>query len=393
MNDSELMTQLRNSGRADLDPTVASRIRQATITEFTRVMAEPEQHPTRWFAPSVFFAQRAVGATAIILLVVVLGFGTSIVANAAKPGDLLFGVDRVAEQVRLRLTTDETAKATYEAEVAEERAREQAKLEGEQSDHASEASELTRQALEQALGAVARVQEQLTEKQGNGSEALMKVETRLRELQGERERRLRITVEPEGERMKIKVVFGRSEWEWVSTAVTISTVQEDIAVRTGLPIDQIRAALPTLSGENRVEDEPEVSNDESISNTQSAQPTNTRSQDTKKTTTKRKATKNVNVSVRNTNGAANTNTSVRESNRNVNSERSDRDERLSTSKRSITVHVHLGDGVTEIQTVMNGREQEWRVRSIIQADVLASIRAKTGLSVAEITAIWDYEQR
>jgi hypothetical protein len=356
-------------------------------------MAEPEHHPTRWFSPSVFFAQRAVGATVIALLIVVLGVGTSVAANAAKPGDLLFGVDRVAEQVRLRLTTDETAKATYEAAVAEERAREQAKLEDEQSDHASEASELTRQALEQALGAVARVQEQLTEKQGNGSEALMKVETRLRELQGERERRLRITVESEGARMKIKVVFGRSEWEWASTAVTISTVQDDIAVRTGLPIDQIRAALPTLSGEDRVEDEPEESNDESISNSRSAQPTNTRSQDTKKTTTKRKVTKNVNVSVRNTNGAANANTAVRDSYRNVNTERSDRDERLSVGKRSITVHVHLGDGVTEIQTVMNGREQEWRVRTIVQTEIIASITAKTGLSVAEITAIWDYEQR
>jgi hypothetical protein len=189
------------------------------------------------------------------------------------------------------------------------------------------------------------------------------------------------------------VVFGRSEWEWASTAVTISTVQDDIAVRTGLPIDQIRAALPTLSGEDRVEDEPEESNDESISNSRSAQPTNTRSQDTKKTTTKRKVTKNVNVSVRNTNGAANANTAVRDSYRNVNTERSDRDERLSVGKRSITVHVHLGDGVTEIQTVMNGREQEWRVRTIVQTEIIASITAKTGLSVAEITAIWDYEQR
>lgn len=393
MNDAELITKLRNSGHADLDPTVASRIRQATITEFTRVMAEPEQHPTRWFVPPVFFAQRAVGVTAIALLIVVLGFGTSVAANAAKPGDLLFGVDRVAEQVRLRLTTDETAKATYEAAVAEERAREQAKLEGEQSDHASEASELTRQALEQALGAVARVQEQLTEKQGNGSEALMKVETRLRELQGERERRLRITVESEGARMKIKVVFGRSEWEWLSTAGTDSAIQEDIAIRTGLPIDQIRAALPTLTDEDRVEDESDESNDESISNSRSAQPTNARTNDAKKTTTKRKVTKNMNVSVRNTNGATNTNTAVRDSHRNVNTERSDQDERLSVGKRSIKVHVHLGDGVTEIQTVMNGREQEWRVRTIVQTEIIASITAKTGLSVAEITAIWDYEQR
>lgn len=59
--------------------------------------------------------------SAVILGLAVAMGGVVAVADAAGPGDLLFGVDRAVEQVRLRLTTDGVAEARLRLEFAVER--------------------------------------------------------------------------------------------------------------------------------------------------------------------------------------------------------------------------------------------------------------------------------
>jgi len=65
---------------------------------------------------------------AVVLGLAVAMGGVVAVADAAGPGDLLFGVDRAVEQVRLRLTTDGVAEARLRLEFAVERL-EEAELE------------------------------------------------------------------------------------------------------------------------------------------------------------------------------------------------------------------------------------------------------------------------
>ena len=65
---------------------------------------------------------------AVILGLAVAMGGVVAVADAAGPGDLLFGVDQAVEQVRLRLTTDGVAEARLRLEFAVERL-EEAELE------------------------------------------------------------------------------------------------------------------------------------------------------------------------------------------------------------------------------------------------------------------------
>ena len=58
---------------------------------------------------------------AVVLGLAVAMGGVVAVADAAGPGDLLFGVDRAVEEVRLRLVADEVAEARLRLEIAAER--------------------------------------------------------------------------------------------------------------------------------------------------------------------------------------------------------------------------------------------------------------------------------
>lgn len=74
------------------------------------------------------FGQRRVrrmpALVSILIAIVVLITGTVTGADAAGPGDLLYGVDRATEQVRLWLTTDEGSEAELQLEFAAERLQE-----------------------------------------------------------------------------------------------------------------------------------------------------------------------------------------------------------------------------------------------------------------------------
>lgn len=406
MNDQELISHLRASKQTPVSTDAAKKIQSALLAEFDRVTESQARRSTRangWFH---FLAPRPMFTAAIASIILALGLGTTTIANAAKPGDALFGWDQATERFRLALTPGAAAKATYEAKIAEERIGEKNELEKEKSEHAADAVELSDQALDRALSAVSRVKVELeTKKSSTGMAALTKVEARLRTLRGDRDSRIKLEIKTEGAQSKVKIEVGRSKWEWTTSATTSDALLVEIVGKTGLPIDDIRALLNASTttddggGEDEVDDDSRNRNSSSNSN-----------RSTNGSTTGNRNTSNNSNRNRNTNSTLNTNQSddnggddVDDDSTNHNTNTSDddnddtngntnSDDATSTGTSVIRVRVHSGDGSTEIKTVTNGRETEWEISSIATADIIASITAKTGLSNAAITSMWDFSQ-
>ncbi len=127
-------------------------------------------------------------ASIIVALMLVLGLTTTVIADGAKPGDALYSWDRGVEQVRLSLTIGDEARAKYEAQTAEERARESTAIETERPDDYPRVRAEAKQALEQALDTITHVQQEQTEK-GNdrAADSLQQVGERLRTVKLEHE--------------------------------------------------------------------------------------------------------------------------------------------------------------------------------------------------------------
>lgn len=403
MNEQELIERLRSSGKGTLRPERVGEIKQTLMAELDRVTssAAPRAEPVSRFMLS--FTLRPMIAVTVAALVLVLGFGTTAFANAAKPGDLLFGWDTAAEQVRHALTVGERAKASYEASVAEERLREELELESVQSEYADEAAARSAQALEQALTTVTRVKARLEEKDVRGADALRKVEIRLRALRSDRGNRLKIEMETEGGVTKVHVEFGRSRWEWRSLSTTTDALVDEIVAKTGLPVDDVRALVSNVDSAEGEDDGSENdrqldrnvngnsnSDEDSSSDKNSTKNANKNSSDN---TNRADDREDDNVSDENANRNVNKNTNRPDdedrSNENTNTNDGDEDERGT----SVRVRVDLDEGATEIRTSTNGGEKEWELETTSQAEIIASISAKTGLSSAAITAIWDFQQR
>ena len=74
--------------------------------------------------PSPFFNMFTVGrmSVAALALILILGTGgTTVAAQQARPGDVLFPVERALEEVRLALAVNDTSRAALQLEFAEER--------------------------------------------------------------------------------------------------------------------------------------------------------------------------------------------------------------------------------------------------------------------------------
>src|SRR5688572_1185033 len=63
----------------------------------------------------------ATWAPALVMIGVIVTSGTAVMANSAKPGDLLYPMDIWAESVSQRLVRDESAKAKLYASLGDER--------------------------------------------------------------------------------------------------------------------------------------------------------------------------------------------------------------------------------------------------------------------------------
>ncbi len=391
MNDDELITHLRATGRSTLRPERAHAIRQALLAEFDRARMSPPHRQAAGFIRSL--APRPVAAGAVASIVLALGFGTAAIANTARPGDALFAVDRAAERIRLALTVGDEARAVYEARTAEERLSEKIELESEDDDHADDASRIAGQTLDRAISTVDKVKIKLQGRNAPGAEALAKVEDRLRGLRDDHIGRIKVEVETEKGTTKIKVESGHSSWEWRSASVEREGLLAEIAARTGLLIDDLRAALTFTSdgedgGDEDDSDADTKANDVPVTPSKSNVNDSNRN---KKTVTPSNSNRDDDPSDdprnANTNTSGDDETGNENTNQNTNTGGDDDDDRA-----EIQVRVDLEDDNTEIHTTVNGEDQEWEVEAKDRATILESIVSRTGLTVAQITRIWDFEQ-
>lgn len=71
---------------------------------------------------SPYFSTKQKLAAGILMLSLIFGVsGTTVMANAARPGDTLFFIDKAVEDVRLAIATDEDKKNSLKILIAEER--------------------------------------------------------------------------------------------------------------------------------------------------------------------------------------------------------------------------------------------------------------------------------
>jgi len=143
----------------------------------------------------------AVGFTGIEVLVVlvivgVLGGGTTVAANNARPGDALFGLDLAIENLQERLTSDPVKKFELKVRQARERAVELESLGEELKTEASERAQervqvalgLTNQALRQAEERVSDLAQTIpAADQSQAATTLKRVSDLLQQLQENRE--------------------------------------------------------------------------------------------------------------------------------------------------------------------------------------------------------------
>lgn len=381
MNEQDIVKKLRTSGQVQLPPERAQKIRQAILAEVQPVTTGD---PGRYTQQKRFYQliPKPMIAAAIASIIIALGLGTTTVANAARPGDLLYGWDTATERLRLALTLSQEGKATYEAQRAEERLQEQLDLEAKNSDHAAEAAVHAGVALDQAILSVGAARLKLEDRSGKGFEALTKVEARLRELRDRHEAdesQLQVEAETESGKTKVHVEFDQNRWEWTTTVTEREALIAEIATRTGLLADDIRAVLKLeISGSDENDDQ----DDDSVNNNRNRN-TNT----TTNSSTNRNTNAGNDDSEDDSRGA-NSNTNRATTNVNANDDDSEDED-----AQAIRVRVHLEDGTTEIRATVNGREQEWELNTVTEATIIASIAAKTGLSSAVITSTWDFERR
>jgi len=400
MNDHDLISALRASGRQSMPLASRDRIRQTLLQEFQRVTVSP---PERFKTSKGLFYHlsfRPMIVTAIIAIVLAAGVGTTAVADAAKPGDFLFGWDQASERLRGALTFSESAKATYQSRVAEERLRERLELEAENSEFAEEARERAERALEQALETVGRVRLKLEAKNnGEGAAALERVELRLRSMHaggdasddefGE------IKAEIEGARTKIKVEVGLNRWEFSIDGTTVDEIVAAIVSRTGLAEADVRAVLriersddDDVNGNTNSSDDKNDDADDDSDNDGSddSDDSSDNADDSDDDSNSNRSQDDDSDDDSDDDRPANTN-----QNRNSNTNSNDDSDDDVSGQVEIRVEVNLEDAKTEIRTKVNGQEQEWELATTSQAQILASISAKTGLTNSQITSVWDYE--
>lgn len=396
MNNHDLISALRASGRQSMPPASRDRMQQALLQAHRSVTFQPAARSNHMQGFVYHLSPRSMIATAIIAIVMAASVGTTAVADSAKPGDFLFGWDQAAERVRATLTFSETAKAEYESRVAEERLRERLELEAKNSEHAEDARERAERALEQALESVSRVRLKLEAKNnGEAAAALERVELRLRSMNAgnstSQDGSAEIKAEIEGQRAKIKVEYGLNRWEFTINETTVDAIVAAIVSRTGLTDAEVRAVLRIeRSGDD--EDERDDDNANGNRNTNAsdddsddASDDSDDDSDDDRTNTNRSQDDDSDDDSDDDDRTTNTNQS-----RNTNSSSDDSDDEPEASVE-IRVEVNLEDAKTEIRTKVNGQEQEWELATTSQAQILASISAKTGLTNSQITSVWDYE--
>jgi hypothetical protein len=384
MTDHELQEQLRRPSSSRLNSASADRIHKALIAEYATVTFSPQSR-YKGVVGIYPLATRPMVYSIIASFLVAFVLGTTTVANAAKPGDFLFGWDTATEHVRHALTVGQQAKAEYEAKVAEERIAERMELESEHSEHAEDAARLSDDAVKNALTTISRLR---SEGKGN-DDVLSQVESRLRSLEANDDHagRLEVKVETENGIAKVRVEFERNRWEWNTTTTETEALLKEMASKTGLSIELLR--LGYANNGDRVNFNTNGNANGNVNGTSNTNTVNRNSNTSNRNTNSVNRNSNVNTSheveneVENHNGNSNVN-----STQNTNSVDDSADDIT-----SIRVVIDSSKGIAKITIEEKGVEQEWSVNSTVQSVVLADIMAKTGMSSAQITTIWTYSTK
>ncbi|KKR05725.1 MAG: hypothetical protein UT34_C0002G0232 [candidate division WS6 bacterium GW2011_GWF2_39_15] len=136
-----------------------------------------------------------------LVALLLLGTGVTYASDGAKPGDLLYSVDRLSENVQLALTLDDSTNAELEMKFLEERVEELEEFENEMEDSAEDKdADGSVDGLNQAIENVAKQEvrlrsryEELKQAFENGEitqEKWMEIEEKYTELLGKKEDKL-----------------------------------------------------------------------------------------------------------------------------------------------------------------------------------------------------------
>lgn len=162
----DIADRLCQNANVCLTPDAQRRIRE-------RLLSEYQEQKYRYSMPPVSATPRHRLAPVIIsvafVVIIGAGIGTVSAANDAKPGDLLFGIDRAVERVQLAVTPDQTQRAKLLADIAQEREQEHRDLELTNNTAAAQkAEQLAVAAVSQAVETNDTARAELIE-QGNGA--------------------------------------------------------------------------------------------------------------------------------------------------------------------------------------------------------------------------------
>lgn len=377
----DLEGRLRRSGQAVLSANAKDRMSKVILAEFDRVT--PTAAPRLSNQPMTLQHKLRPMFIPIALIVLIgAGFGTISAADAAKPGDALFGLDRAVEKVRLAVAVRESSKAKLAAEIAQEREQElQRLLATKRSDDAAEAKALANAAVDRALDVLAVADSNVSD------DDRAKVINQLEPIQES----LRDLVDDSDDLVDPSVPVSSNEIEvHISASVaTISielndrhdefqlqtsdqkTIIDEISRRTGLETERIRA-LTKFEIDGQVE--PSNANANLNINQNSDDDT-----DDSDSSTEANA---------NTNHAGNTNTSS-ESNENANANASDDSD---TESPAWQIEVRVKESEAEIKTEYGETIRlEWTLASADESVILDSITEKTGLTREVIRSLWHFE--
>ncbi|MFH1235741.1 MAG: DUF5667 domain-containing protein [Parcubacteria group bacterium] len=315
---------IRKASYPELNTTSQQRIKQTLLSEFANVVnARDDRQNEQEEKPSYHLLAQPMIPIIIALVMVVVGAGTAIASDSAKPGDALHGVDQALEDVRLNFTLSDTAKAEYMLERAQEREQERLELESEgKTEDVSEAEEHVDRILDNALETINRVRAEQEERGNeNASETLGDVYEKLTELQERHQDRLQEHIQVE-----VKITNGRTVVEVRAPSIesnfTLSTddvdqIVNEIVQRTGLTEEQVRAALKveyegnganTNQGSEEGDDSPDAEGDDASNENSNTNSSNQNSNDNTNSSDDDNDNSNVNESEDNENDNSNNNT-------------------------------------------------------------------------------------
>ncbi|HEY4689726.1 MAG TPA: DUF5666 domain-containing protein [Anaerolineae bacterium] len=100
-----------------MEPSQEARLKSRKAFLAQAAALEARRGPAR----SRLFARPLVTFASIALAFILIGGGTLAASASALPGDPLYGVKRIVENVRLSITPDDAARATLSAQFAQER--------------------------------------------------------------------------------------------------------------------------------------------------------------------------------------------------------------------------------------------------------------------------------